>query len=89
MLEYKIIESGIEYNIVECSDGTKYWYLNGKNYKEIIHYSDIPEIGKLIDYNREDRFYIDLFKKHKFKLTSKRELNDSGFIANVFVFQKD
>lgn len=36
-------------------------YLNGKNYNEILHYSDIPEIGKLIGYNREERFYVDLF----------------------------
>ena len=69
----------IEYNTI---------YLNGRNYKEILHYSDIPKIGKLIDYNREERFYIDLFEKNKFKLNLKKDLNDAGFIATIFVFEK-
>lgn len=64
-------------------------YLNGRNYNEILHYSDVPKIGKLIDYNREERFYIDLFKKNKFKLTQKKDLNDSGFLCTVFVFEKN
>ena len=34
----------IERNIVK---------LNGKKYWEVLHYSDIPKIGKIIDYNRE------------------------------------
>lgn len=63
-------------------------YLDGRNYKEILHYSDIPQIGKLIDYNREDRFYVDLFLKNKFKLDKKRDFNDSGFICTIFVFEK-
>jgi len=64
-------------------------YLNNKKYKEILHYSDVPEIGKIIDYNREERFYIDLFKKNKFKLTKKKNLNDNGFIGTIFVFEKN
>ncbi len=63
-------------------------YLNRKNYKEILHYSHIPEIGKIIDYNREEQFYSDLFKRNKFKLNLKKDLNDCGFIATVFVFEK-
>ena len=62
---------------------------NGKKYKEILHYSDIPKIGKVIDYNREEQFYIDLFEKNKFKLDQKRNLNDSGFICTIFVFEKN
>jgi len=64
-------------------------HINGKNYNEILHYSDIPEIGKLIDYNREERFYIDLFKKNNFKLIQKKDLNDNGFICTIFVFEKE
>ena len=60
-----------------------------KKYKEILHYSDIPKIGKLIDYNREERLYIDLFKSNKFKLLQKKNLNDCGFICTIFVFEKD
>lgn len=69
----------IENNIIE---------MDGKKYKELLHYSDIPKIGKLIDYNREEQFYIDLFEKNKFKLYKKKDLNDSGFICTVFVFEK-
>lgn len=63
--------------------------LNGKSYEEILHYSDIPKIGKLIDYNREERFYVDLFEKNKFRLKNKKDLNDCGFICTIFVFEKD
>ena len=69
----------IEENIVEY---------NNKKYEELLHYSDIPEIGKIIDYNREEKFYIDLFKNNGFKLVSKKDLDDKGFICTVFVFQK-
>ena len=61
---------------------------NGKKYKEFLHYSEIPEIGKVIDYNREELFYLDLFKKHNFELIQKRDLNDNGFICTIFVFGK-
>jgi len=60
----------------------------GKKYEEILHYSDIPEIGKVIDYNREENFYIDLFKRNKFNLVEKKNFNDSGFICTIFVFAK-
>ncbi|MDP2925586.1 MAG: class I SAM-dependent methyltransferase [Nanoarchaeota archaeon] len=62
--------------------------LDGKEYKEVLHYSDIPQIGKLIDYNREEQYYLDLFKKKGLKLTLKKDLDDNGFICTVFVFEK-
>jgi len=61
---------------------------NGKKYKEVLHYSDIPKIGKVIDYNREEQFYIDLFKKYELKLVKKDNLDDNGFICTVFVFER-
>lgn len=64
-------------------------HFNGSNYKEILHYSDIPHIGKIIDYNREEKFYLDLFKNNRFKLIQKKDLNDNGFICTVFVFEKE
>ena len=69
----------IENNIID--------YKN-KKYKEYLHYSEIPEIGKVIDYNREDKFYIDLFNDKGFKLNQKENLDDNGFICSVFVFEK-
>lgn len=70
----------IEENIIQ---------FKGKRYKEVLHYSDIPNIGKVIDYNREESFYIDLFKEHNFKLSKKEDLNDKGFICTIFTFEKN
>jgi 2-polyprenyl-3-methyl-5-hydroxy-6-metoxy-1,4-benzoquinol methylase len=69
----------IEKNIVKFA---------GKKYKEVLHYSEIPQIGTVIDYNREERFYIDLFEKNGFKLEKKKFLNDNGFICTIFIFEK-
>lgn len=63
-------------------------HLNGKEYEEVLHYTDIPEIGKVIDFNRDERFYIDLFIDNWFELFSKDDLDDNWFICSVFVFQK-
>ncbi len=62
---------------------------NNKIYTEYLHYSDIPEIGKVIDYNREERFYLDLFSHNKFKLFKKENFEDQGFICTIFVFEKN
>lgn len=69
----------IENNIIE---------FNGKKYKETLHYSDIPQIGKIIDYNRDEAYYLDSFAKNKFALVQKTDLNDNGFICTIFVFEK-
>jgi SAM-dependent methyltransferase len=61
---------------------------NGKKYEEVLHYTDIPEIGKVIDYNRSEAFYDHLFLKNGFKLISKETVNDSGFVSTLFVFEK-
>lgn len=61
---------------------------NGKDYNEVLHYSDIPDIGKVIDYNREEKFYLELFDTNGFELEQKTDLNDNGFICTVFVFKK-
>ncbi len=57
-----------------------------KEYKEILHYSEIPKIGTIIDYNREEILYQDLFKKYNFNLEEKKSLEDKGFICTIFVF---
>jgi hypothetical protein len=60
----------------------------GKKYKEVLHYSEIPQIGTIIDYNREERFYLDLFTNNGLLLNSKENLDDNGFICTVYVFSK-
>lgn len=62
---------------------------NGKKYNEYLHYSEIPEIGTIIDYNREENLYVDLFKKHSLNLDLKENLNDNGFVSTLFVFSKN
>lgn len=59
-----------------------------KKYNEVLHYTDIPKIGKVIDYNRNESLYLDLFKGNKFKLIKKEDFNDHGFICTIFVFEK-
>ena len=59
-----------------------------KKYEEVLHYSEIPQIGTVIDYNREEKLYIDLFKKNGFTLIKKKNLDDNGFICTIFVFAK-
>ncbi len=61
---------------------------NGRKYEEILHYSELPEIGTIIDYNREEKYYLEIFKKNKFKLIMKKDLNDKGFIGTLFIFEK-
>lgn len=61
---------------------------NGKQFKEWLHYSDIPKIGKLVDYNREEAYYLDLFKSNNFNLVHKENLDDNGFICTLFIFEK-
>jgi len=61
---------------------------NGKQFKELLHYSDIPKIGKIVDYNREEAYYLDLFQNNNLKLSHKENLDDNGFICTLFVFEK-
>lgn len=61
---------------------------NDKRFKEILHYSDIPEIGKVVNYNREEDYYLDLFANNKLTLNHKENLNDNGFICTLFIFEK-
>jgi SAM-dependent methyltransferase len=60
----------------------------GSKYHEIIHFSDLPEIGRLIDINRDEKLYEDILLDKGFELIEKSVLDDSGFICSIFVFQK-
>lgn len=67
---------------------TKNINYKGGRYKEILHYTEIPKIGKVVDYNREEAYYLDLFKNNHFTLIRKENLDDNGFICTLFVFKK-
>ena len=61
---------------------------NNKTYEQVLHYTDIPKIGKIIDYNRSEQYYIDLFNFFGMKLDKKENLNDNGFLCSLFIFSK-
>lgn len=61
---------------------------NDHEYKEVLHYSDIPKIGKVIDYNREESYYVDLFTNNGFDVDNKETLEDKGFVCTLFIFKK-
>jgi len=62
---------------------------NGKTYPEYVHYTDLPGIGRILDYSREENYYIDLFRKNGLCLVQKNELEDSGYVCSVLVFRKE
>lgn len=62
---------------------------NNRQYKEYLHYTDIPKIGKVIDYNREEAFHLDLFKNNKFNLVHKENLNDNNLFAHCLFLKSN
>ncbi|MCB9812438.1 class I SAM-dependent methyltransferase [Candidatus Nomurabacteria bacterium] len=61
---------------------------NNNDYKETLHYSAIPGIGTVVDYNRDEQFYLDIFAEAGFNLFEKQDVEDNGFIGTLFVFEK-
>ncbi|MFH1066046.1 MAG: class I SAM-dependent methyltransferase [Nanoarchaeota archaeon] len=59
--------------------------LFGKKYKQVLHYSEIKGIGTVVDHNRENRLYIDLFKKQGLKLVMNKNIDKNG--TTIFVFK--
>jgi cyclopropane fatty-acyl-phospholipid synthase-like methyltransferase len=66
----------------------KYITFRGKKYEQVLHFADIPKIGRVMDYDREEKFYIDLFTENKFKLKLRKNINDNEFISTTFIFEK-
>lgn len=62
---------------------------DGRKYTEYVHHSDLPGIGRILDYSREEVFYLDLFRSNGFYFVQKNDLEDSGFKCSVYVLQKD
>jgi SAM-dependent methyltransferase len=69
----------IEQNIVEFND---------KKYKEYLHYVEIPGMGTVIDYDREEDYYKDIMADVGLKLFEKHTINSDEYVCTVFVFEK-
>lgn len=61
----------------------------GKEYKEYLHYVEIPGMGTVIDYDREEDYYKDLLEDNGLKLVNKDRLNSDEYICTVFTFEKN
>ncbi len=62
--------------------------LNGKKYKEYLHYVEIPGMGTVIDYDREEDYYKDLLENNGLKLSEKSNINSDEYICTIFTFEK-
>lgn len=60
----------------------------GKEYKEYLHYVEIPDMGTVIDYDREEDYYKALLEDNGLKLVKKDKLNSDEYICTVFTFEK-
>ncbi len=60
----------------------------GKEYKEYLHYVEIPGMGTVIDYDREEDYYKDLLEDNGLKLVKKDKLSSDEYICTVFTFEK-
>jgi SAM-dependent methyltransferase len=69
----------IEKNTIEFRD---------KEYKEYLHYVEIPGMGTVIDYDREEDYYKDLLEDNGLKLVKKDKLSSDSYICTVFTFEK-
>lgn len=61
---------------------------NGNTYQEHVHYSEIPQIGTIIDINREERYYVELFRELGMEVLFQSTLDDQGFLCSFLVFSK-
>lgn len=69
----------IEQNIIE---------FKGKQYEEHLHYVEIPDMGTVIDYDREENYYKDLLEDNGLILENKNVINSDGYMCTIFTFVK-
>lgn len=60
----------------------------GKKYKEYLHYVEIPDMGTVIDYDREEEYYKDLLEDNGLKLIEKSNINSDEYVCTIFTFEK-
>ena len=59
-----------------------------KEYKEYLHYVEIPEMGTVIDYDREEDYYKDLLEDNGLRMVKKDKMNSDEYICTIFTFEK-
>ena len=59
-----------------------------KEYKEYLHYVEIPEMGTVIDYDREEDYYRDLIEDNGLKLIKKDKIKSDEYVCTIFTFKK-
>ncbi|MGC9605763.1 MAG: class I SAM-dependent methyltransferase [Minisyncoccia bacterium] len=69
----------IEKNVIE---------FKGKEYKEYLHYVEIPDMGTVIDYDREEDYYKDLLEDNGLRFVKKDKINSDEYICTIFTFEK-
>ncbi len=60
----------------------------GREYNEYLHYVEIPEMGTVIDYDREEDYYKDLLEDNGLKLVKKDKMHSDEYICTIFTFEK-
>ena len=61
----------------------------GKKYKEYLHYVEIPDMGTVIDYDREEDYYKDILEDAGLKLIEKKNITSDEYVCTIFSFEKD
>lgn len=74
-------------NFFDLIESTDIEY-NNKTYKEFFTKVNIPGIGEVYDYNREESLYVDMFKQNGFTLDKKIEVEE-GIFTNSILFLKN
>jgi len=59
---------------------------NNKTYTEYLHYSGISYIGGVLNLNRDNRLYLDIFKNNGFKLLKQENIDNDA--STIFVWEK-
>lgn len=60
----------------------------GKQYQEYLHYVEIPDMGTVIDYDREENYYEDILKDSDLSLVKKDKMNSDEYVCTIFTFEK-
>ncbi len=86
--QFQFIEQAISRHPSRVLKDAHFEY-NGSLYRETLHWTELPGVGRIKDYNRERRYYLDLFKNGDFDLLQIEEFESDGFPTEIYYFQKN